>query len=452
MRHSILLFILLLNSFFMFSQDSVVVIVQVTDMKYDDAIQNVTATIVSRNESAYYTTNSKGLLYFKAQKGSIVNFKFSHHTFLAIDSEKKITSKSSIDTVKYSFKMEFIRSQDVIGTIVTAPGLPVAVYHSKQLHVSDFEIQKNGNILLLTYPKRLKKGSSLLNYDGINVLNSFQVPGLAEELIRDYRGNTHVVCSENVYGIHLENEGVEISTLPKEYYIKYLAPIIDTSHTKLYFSNFSSDYPAFEYFSYDQLDSTYKKIMDIEDELMMELYRSEYKWVDVRTKLWAKNKEIQTGVDAEIWVGANFFTQSIYYKELYAPLFHRNDSLFVFDYYKDKMFTYSSEGEPIDSVGVYHHYNPKSTGWKKQLIQDQVTGQIYAVFDRSGFSYIGLVDTQTGQISEQVKLEFRYVDKIAIHNNFVYYIYRPFESIQKKYLYKERLPYQFEAAIVPQGD
>ena len=77
-----------MNSFFMFSQDSVIVVVQITDMKYDDPIQNVTATIVSSNKSAYYTTNSKGLLYFKAKKGSIVNFKFSHHTFLAIDSEK----------------------------------------------------------------------------------------------------------------------------------------------------------------------------------------------------------------------------------------------------------------------------------------------------------------------------------------------------------------------------
>ena len=49
---------------------------------------------------------------------------------------------------------------------------------------------------------------------------------------------------------------------------------------------------TFEYFTFDQLDSSYKKIMHIEDDLMMELYSAEYKWADVRTKLWAKNKEI----------------------------------------------------------------------------------------------------------------------------------------------------------------
>ena len=60
---------------------------------------------------------------------------------------------------------------------------------------------------------------------------------------------------------------------------------------------------------------------------MMELYTSEYKWMDVRTKLWAKNKEIETGIAAEVWVGANYFTQSLYYEEAYAPMFHRNDSI-----------------------------------------------------------------------------------------------------------------------------
>jgi hypothetical protein len=192
--------------------------------------------------------------------------------------------------------------------------------------------------------------------------------------------------------------------------------------------------------------------MNIEDELMMELYRAEYKWADVRTKLWAKNRELQTGVDAEIWVGANYFTQSIYYKELYAPLFHRNDSLFVFDYYKDKLYTFDVNGNPIDSVAIYHHYNKRRTGWRSKLIQDKITGQIYALYDRAGYTYLGLIDTKSGEITEQVKLEYRYVEKVAVHDNMVYYVYRPFESIQKKYLYREGLPYSFENAKTPDGD
>jgi hypothetical protein len=121
--------------------------------------------------------------------------------------------------------------------------------------------------------------------------------------------------------------------------MKYIFPVVDTVQSKLFFSNFNPNYPAFDYLAFDQLDSTYSKIMEIKDDLMMELYRAEYKWVDVRTKLWAANKEIETGIDKEIWVGANYFTNTVYYKELYAPMFRRNDSIYVFDYYKDLLLS-----------------------------------------------------------------------------------------------------------------
>lgn len=435
-----------------FSQDSICVELNVKNRKEGESIQNVRLTITFGENEVSKATNPNGKAIFYLPKGISAKIKFDHHAFISEDESLKIPSTSKRDTLFYTFYMDFIRTQDEPGTIVTAPGIPAVVYHSSKFHVSDFEIDPKGDLILLVYPKQLKKGSELLYYNGTKVKGSFTVPETAEELIRDYRGNPHVVCKENVFGIHASDKEVGISTLPKEYYLTYLAPIVDTNKTKLYFSNFNPDYPAFEYFSYDQLDSGYRKIMHVEDKLMMELYRSEYKWVDVRTKLWAKNKELATGIDAEIWVGANYFTQSIYYKELYAPLFHRNDSLFVFDYYKDMLYTYDRTGEALDSIGIYHHYNPRSSGWKKQLLQDRKTGEVYAVFDRAGYSYLGRVNTTTGIISEQVKLKYRYVDKIQVHGNFVYYIYRPFESAQKRYLYRERLPYEFVEAFVPQGD
>ena len=41
-------------------------------------------------------------------------------------------------------------------------------------------------------------------------LINFQVPALAKELVRDYRGNAHVVCEEMVYGIHRDGPTVGI--------------------------------------------------------------------------------------------------------------------------------------------------------------------------------------------------------------------------------------------------
>lgn len=448
-RTLLLVFFLFFISISFGQKDSVLVIIEVSDKVNKEPVQNVTGTFSFNGLSFYQRSSTKGLFQFYCPTNGTLSYSFNHPLYESTKGSRKISDNA--DTSKWQVEIVPIKRIDLQEVVIKAPGVPDTVYGSKRLSVADFEIQKNGDLILLAYPKQLKKGSELLLYNGQEVVNSFTVPGTAEELVRDYRGNTHVVCKENVYGIILGKEKIGIASLEKEYFLKYLAPILDTNHSKMYFSNFNKDYPEFAYFSYDQMDSTYLKICNIKDDLMMELYRSEYKWVDVRTKLWAKTKELETGIDAEVWVGANYFTQSIYYKELYAPMFHRNDSLFVFDYYKDLLFTYTAKGELLDSVPIYHHYQPKSTGWKKQLIQDRATGQIYAVFDKAGFNYIGRIDTKTGEIKELVRLEFRYVDKIAIHNNFIYYVYRPFESVQKRFLYREKSPYNFSMNSVFYG-
>lgn len=433
------------------SQDSIVVCIQLIDKQEGTGIPNAQIQLEMDSSIQNGVTNRIGRSFFSGITGQPFNVQATHIKYGELSSKRKIPTKNVEDTITFRFEMEFIRVQDQEEVIVTAPGIPMVYFKSNQLSVADFEVMKSGEMLLLTYPKRLNKGNELLVYDGKNINRRFSVPDVAEELVLDYRGNPHVVCKKNVYGVILQKQDIKLSSLDKGYFMKYLAPILDSNKTKIYFSNFNKDYPAFDYFTYDQLDSSYSKILKIQDDLMMELYRSEYKWVDVRTKLWAKNLELQTGVDAEIYVGANYFTQSPYYKELYAPLFHRNDSLFVFDYYKDKLRTYNQLGEPLDSVSIYHHYDKRRTGWESKLIQDSKTGEIYSLYDRAGFAYLGRIDVKTGSISEKVKLEYRFVEKIAIHNNFVYYIYRPFESPQKKYLYMERLPYTFKPADLIQS-
>ena len=88
------------------------------------------------------------------------------------------------------------------------------------------------------------------------------------------------------------------------------------------------------------------------------------------------------------------------------------------------------------------------------MIQDRTTGQIYALYDRAGYTYLGWIDTETGEINQQVKLDKRYAEHVKIDGNYVYYVYREFESIDKKHLWKERLPYEFGAGKVslPKGD
>lgn len=390
-------------------------------------------------------TSLKGTAYFRVSTREITRFELEHIAFnLLEDIPAKVFPGKPSDTLTIQARMYYSKERLIDEVVVKPIGVPDTVFESTRVSVNDFEFLPDNNLLLLTYPKNLKKGTELVLYDGSNLLGEIPLPEKGQELIRDYRGNPHVLTEKNVYGILQKKRQIQIAQIEKQYYMTYIAPIVDTAFTKYYFSNFNPNYPAFDYFTFDIVDSSYRKIAKVQDDLMMELYRSEFKWVDVRTKLWAKEKENETGVDKEVWVGMYYFTNSIYYKELYAPIFERNDSVFLFDHYKNLLFTYSYQGDLIDSIPIYYHLQPKENGWKKHLIQDYETGEIYIHYELAGKAQLRHFDTNTGKLSLPVELQFKYPENIQIKGNSVYYIYRPFESTQKKYLYRERLPFEYK--------
>jgi len=441
--------------------------VEVRDAKTGDPVQNVSVVAYSEtyDSNVTFMTNGRGIVILGKKISSLHdsvivirelskyrNLEFSHPIY---QNQKKdianIYASSGLDTILLNIFLQPIKQRELREVRLSAPGKVDTVYGSQKLGVLDFEIFSGGNILLLLYPRTKDKATEISYYRDTSIVNSLTLSSPINQLVRDYRGNVHAVGVDFVHGIQLVDDSIQTAQVPLEYYVKYLAPIIDTTISKVYVTNYNPLYPAFEYYALDKKDSTYTMVTNVRDDLMMTLYRSEYKWVDVRTKLWAKEKEIETGIDAEIWVGANYFTQSIYWEEIYAPLFERNDSIFVFNYPKDLLEVFDDEGNQLIKTPIFHHYQRSKTGFKRKLIQDYMTGAIYAVYERAGISYLGLLNISTGEISEKAKLNFKYIDQIKVYNNEVYYVYRPFESAQKRYLYKERLPYNFGKAKVNQG-
>ena len=431
------LFLLLLCSPILKAQ---VLSVTFKDNKTNESIPNVQCYFVLANDTTTVFSNQVGRVFFelKANKSATqLALYFSHPIYEG--GQKNILTSALIDTNELVVFLKPLRIQRTPDVIVK-PNRPDTVFASKIYHVADFELGAKGELFLLTYEKNLLKDAQLqFIWKDTNLLLQ-QIPERALALRRDFRGNIHVETATSMYGLARQDSALVLGSIPKDYFYKYLAPIVDTSLTKQFYSSYIDIYPAFEYATVDVLDSTYKAILHIQDDLMMELYRSEYKWVDVRTKLWAKNLEHQTGIDAEIYVGANVFTQSLYYEPVYAPLFLAQDTLYIFDYPKDMLRVFSIDGKLLRSIPIFHHYHSRQTGFKKNLQQDRKTGQIYTLYEQEGHAYVGLVDLRTGMVTQKVKLAFRYVEKIRIYDNEIYYIYRPFESTQKKFLYKQKWP------------
>ena len=288
--------------------------------------------------------------------------------------------------------------------------------------------------------KTLKKGSHIkLFKNDTTELDSYSILEESIELKADYRNNIHLITTENVYLVLINNDKIRLLREDKQHYYKFVAPIVDTLEDRIYYSNYSEIYPAFDYIEFNKTDSVYKSMLKVVDEPMMEQYRAEFKFTGVRTKIWAHNKQIETGIDKEIWVGAAVFTKSVYYTPLYAPLFIKEDSIFVFDHYKDKLFKYVTDRGVVDSVSIDYHFNSKKTGWEQPIIQDRKTEVIYTLYNRNGYTFLSVINSVTGKVVKSQKLFYKYIEQIQIIGDKIYYIYRPFESIQKKYIYSENV-------------
>jgi hypothetical protein len=120
-------------------------------------------------------------------------------------------------------------------------------------------------------------------------------------------------------------------------------------------------------------------------------------------------------------------------------LFIVGDTMHVFDHYKDCLYHYDKKGNKIDSVKISYHHPKNWREWKNVMLKDRMDNLIYAVYNNNGHKYLRRISYRTGKDEGKYKVIHHSADKIKIRDGSIYYVYRPFESGQEKFLYKERL-------------
>ncbi|MGB0914933.1 MAG: hypothetical protein ACPGVI_02625 [Crocinitomicaceae bacterium] len=444
----LLLLCLIFHSVLLYSQqeDEIVIVYRVSD-KVGNDIQNVNLSVVQGDSVFEIFTDVRGLAICRVKKYGELESTFRHVNYSKLTTIEEIYENTRLDTLRFNVILNSMKSLDLAEVKVSAPGVPEIVFSSKRLSVQDFELVDSDNIILLAYPKQLKKGSELLLYDGIGeVKHSIQIKGATIELTRDYEGHIYLIQPNGCKRIIVNNNSLELIDLSLFYYRRFIEPIIATSNNKMFFTTYDALYPEFDYYFFDVIDSSYQKFASVSDTDMLEMYRAEYRFanmydpIEIRQKLNAKQFELDTGIDAEQYYGRMHFTRTQYYKAPFGPMYQVGDSLFLFDYHSDTMKVFNSNGRLKRKHLITHDYNERRSGWQKALIQDRVTDEVYALFEKEGFQLLRKINLKDGSLSESIKLNHRFTESIQVFNGFIYYVYRPFESYQKKYFWREKMP------------
>ena len=384
-------------------------------------------------------TNRNGEFQIKIHYELELSVEFSHVGFKSYSQRltDKIVKKKIVGDTLY-WNNIFLLEKTLVGMTVLSHKVDT-VFGSTRYSVEDYSFLPEEKLLLLAYEKTLDKQAQLLLTDSKQALiDTYTIPSRALHLYRDYAANNYVVCEDKIYRINIRGEQIHLLSISDEDFYGFHHRVIDTIGNKYYYSNYNELYPAVKFYVTERNDTTHTELYEVKDDFMMELYRAQYKYVSGRDKLWAYRKEQQTGIDKEIWVGASVFTNDILYKPIYAPLFVKNDSIYLFDHYQNYIFNYNSAIELLDSIPITYHLKSKNEKWSQPLIQDEKEKDIFVLFNSGGFYIIKKIDN--GKVNKGFKLTNRYVENIKIYDGYVYYVYRPYESIQKKFIYKEKIP------------
>ncbi len=403
--------------------------------------QGVEGVIVTCKESARSSASWKGGYYsFKSPKLEKMNLEFRLLGFETQVHQVDLSdwARSNKDTLVLNIRLVV---KPIAAPMATIYAQKVdTVFGTMHYFVEDFEFYGD-QFVLLCFEKNLKKAQLKLTDENQKVISSADIPEEAIELYKDFQGYINVICKEKIFRVRFKENQIVLASLPVDQFRKEMMPCADTLKETILFSNYYRNYPAFSWFSYHIPDSTVKKLKLIKDKDLLELYEEEFDFLKPRDRLTARKLEIQTGIDKRI-IAAQMtgFPHSLYYTPLYAPLFVCRDTIFIFDHYTDKLFRINGSGMCTDSLPINYHHPKDWKEWKHQLLQDRTTRLVYAVLQKGGFYILKQIDTGTGKIRAEHRLNNQYANHLKARNGYVYYIYRPFESGQTKFLYRERLP------------
>lgn len=311
------------------------------------------------------------------------------------------------------------------------------VFGTWKYSVSDFEFIDD-KMVVLTFDRNPEKATLRLVDQSQKVISSFELPDVTKKFYKDYMGYVNVMCENHIYRVTIVNDALHLGSLPVEDYKKYIMPCVDSSHKSIYFSNYQSDYPEFTYYAYNAEAGGFKTIKKVGDPEVLHGYNMEYYFLPPKERVQVRKIANYYGIDFHR-VAANMsgLTSSVYYTPLYSPLFVMEDTICVFDHSSNAIFKYDSHLNLLDSLPIDYNHPKAWREWKNEVIIDKEANAAYALYQKNGFYYLKGIDMHTGKIKSSFKLTNQYVEKIKIKDDYVYYIYRPFESLQEKFVYKE---------------
>jgi len=420
---SIILAVILLLMCSTYAQNSVFQIIgKVMDADTKIPLKNVGITI---NETLSGTvSDSTGAFHLRASGKTVVL------NFLMLGYDKKSIRVN--EGLKNTLTVELTQKVNALNEVTVNASPVEIVSKSRRYNVLDYDFY-NDDILMITYVD-LKKAKLVLINRNSDTLGYKTIPYEPNRLFKDCIGNLHVVCRDSIYQAHYNGKKLQLLTAKSVGdFERILLPCIAQDSLNFFLiqkygseliedRNFHSYYSNNLGLNYSYINKKNRKkqlLTNIEDERMMIMSKDEEAF------------EERKGASGLTITGDRVFAETIIFKEIFAPLYAINRSIYIFDYVNSKIKRYNKEQLPDLEVPISFHKNLQFT---REMQVDQKTAKAFAVFESNGISELKEISLKTGLVNASYKIPFVFVNHIKVYDNYIYFIRKGKEYDDTRYL------------------
>ena len=335
--------------------------------------------------------------------------------------------------------------------VISITDAPDSVFGSVKYSVGDF-VWWNGMLTMLLYEhEKLFKPASekrdlwedawIAQIDSFGkIVASFHINEPAERFHLTPTGLCFVLTENSVFQLQSE-PFLHLDKLSYESFRQEYEPICGFLNSNIVFHTFTEEYPEFSYYMLKEDNENPIELEHVADSLTMELFKSEYKYMNGRAKRIAYQYELDYGVPKEIVAGQmTQFKESLYYQDPIAKIIQLEDHWSIFNISQKTVVAVNSEGAMIKRLRMEGSRNLSSISSKEKILSVQFDSEkkemICFTQLRTGESMLNLLK-EDGALELKKNLYWQHIRNPQIKNGRVYYLYRPFESRNNWYLYSE---------------
>lgn len=391
--------------------------------------------IYNSNQHLIGITNNFGTTTITAHLGDAVVF--SHISY----EQKTVKISDENMLVILNAKINMLPEAEIVENV------PHLAYKNKEVWVSDYKVNNAGMYLILD--SNSEHSLIFLSHEQ-DTLAKAKIAKKYDYLYEDAFGNIHLYGADSAYQTYYDGEKlkmlypIDINTFKQK-----LWPVKVLTDSLLVLQRYASLYQEILYISVNRNTKETKVLADLygpSREWGRNYYRDLRKDAAVdamesENPLFPNIMEL-LGIESVSASGkaydytpmgnvadfANSQRAKFTMNPIYCPIAFFNDTIYVFDFEKDKLLKYNQNGTPVSETDISFHrttYRKDSrigNTWDRNIIIDKALGKCYAQFSKDGHVTLKEIDLQTGTITKTIELTHHvFPENIKVYNGTVYY-------------------------------